>query len=298
MRIVKDTARVKVPASSGNLGPGFDSMGMAHDVWDDVSVTLTTGKSRVLILGEGNASLPKDESHLIVQTMRETFERVGAPVSGIELVCRNSIPQGKGMGSSAAALTAAVMLVRELLGKPEEFTRAEVLNIVAGYEGHPDNAAPAIYGGATLSWREGEGYQTVQLPVADAVKTTLLIPEEVLLTTTARAALPERVPLVDAAFNASRSALMVHALAQAPQLLFAATEDRLHQQYRADSMAHTSAVLAALREAGWPAVVSGAGPSILLFAEVDPVMVKILEEQGFRAVPSQQVRGAHAVAES
>ncbi len=295
MRIVKDTARVKVPASSGNLGPGFDSMGMAHDVWDEVSATLTTGTSRVVILGEGNNTLPKDETHLIVKTMHETFERLGAPTPGIELVCRNNIPHGKGMGSSAAALTAAVMLVRELLGAPDAFTKEEVLNIVAGYEGHPDNAAPAIYGGATVSWREGERYKTAQLTVSAQVKTSLLVPEEVLLTTTARAALPEMVPLVDAAFNASRSALMVHALAHEPELLFAATQDRLHQHYRAESMMHTTNVLEALREAGWPAVVSGAGPSILVFAEIEPAMANILAQQGFRTVDSKQVRGAHAV---
>lgn len=295
MRIVKDTARVKVPASSGNLGPGFDSMGMAHDVWDEVSATLTTGASRVVILGEGNQTLPKDESHLIVKTMHETLERLGAPTPGVDLVCRNNIPHGKGMGSSAAALTAGVMLVRELLGAPEAFTKEEVLNIVARYEGHPDNAAPAIYGGATVSWREGEGYKTAQLPVLKSVKTTLLVPDEVLLTTTARGVLPEKVPLVDAAFNASRSALMVYALTQDPELLFAATEDRLHQQYRAESMAHTAAVLAALREAGWPAIVSGAGPSILVFAEIDPAMANILAQQGFRTVDSQQVQGAHAI---
>lgn len=295
MRIVKDTARVKVPASSGNLGPGFDTMGMAHDVWDEVSATLTTGVSRVVILGEGNNTLPKDDSHLIVRTMRETFERLGAPTPGIDLVCRNSIPHGKGMGSSAAALAAGVMLVRELLGAPDAFTKDEVFNIVAGYEGHPDNAAPAIYGGATVSWREGERYKTAQLHVSQKVKTTLLVPDEVLLTATARAALPETVPLVDAAFNASRSALMVHALTQDPELLFAATGDRLHQQYRAESMAHTATVLKALREAGWPAVVSGAGPSILVFAEVDPAMANILAQQGFRTVNSRQVRGAHAV---
>ncbi|NLW14556.1 MAG: homoserine kinase [Trueperella sp.] len=295
MRIVKDTARVKVPASSGNLGPGFDSMGMAHDVWDEVSATLTTGASRVVILGEGNNTLPKDDSHLIVRTMRETFERLGAPTPGIDLVCRNSIPHGKGMGSSAAALAAGVMLVRELLGAPDAFTKDEVFNIVADYEGHPDNAAPAVYGGATVSWREGDRYKTAQLPVLQKVKTTLLVPDEVLLTAAARAALPDMVPLVDAAFNASRSALMVHALTQDPELLFAATDDRLHQQYRAESMVHTAAVLAALREAGWPAVVSGAGPSILVFAEVDPAMANIFAQQGFRTVDSKQVRGAHAV---
>ncbi|OFS67623.1 homoserine kinase [Trueperella sp. HMSC08H06] len=293
MRIVNDTARVRVPASSGNLGPGFDSMGMAHDVWDEVSATLTTGASKVIVVGEGHDTLPKDETHLIIRVMRETFERVGAPAAGIELVCRNAIPHGKGMGSSAAAVVAGVMLVREMLGSPAEFTLEQVLNIAAEYEGHPDNAAPAIYGGVTLSWTEGEGYRTAQLAVSPQVRTTLLVPHEVLPTTTARAVLPPTIPHADAAFNAGRAALLTHALASDPSLLFAATEDRLHQGYRADSMPHTAALLKALREAGWPAVVSGAGPTILLFAQVAPEMANILAKQGFRTVDSKQVAGAH-----
>lgn len=296
MRIVNDFARVKVPASSGNLGPGFDSMGMAHDLWDEVSATLTTGTSRAIVVGEGHDTLPKDGSHLIIRVMRETFERLGAPAAGIELVCRNSIAHGQGLGSSAAAVVAGVMLVRAMLGTPAEFTLEQVLNIAAEYEGHPDNAAPAIYGGTTLSWAEDSGYRTVRLNVSPKVKTTLLIPGEVLPTTTARAVLPASVPHADAAFNASRTALLTHALANDPTLLFAATQDRLHQGYRAESMAHTAAVLQALRDAGWPAVVSGAGPSILVFAEVGPAMANILAQQGYRTLNSRQVAGAHILA--
>ncbi|QOR46116.1 homoserine kinase [Trueperella pecoris] len=293
MRIVNDSARVRVPASSGNLGPGFDSMGMAHDVWDEVSATLTTGASKALIVGEGHDTLPKDGSHLIIRVMRETLERLGLPAAGVELVCRNSIPHGKGLGSSAAAIVAGVMLVRQLVGSPEEFTDEEVLNIASEYEGHPDNAAPAIYGGTTLSWAEGKGYRTVRLTVSPKVKTTLLVPSEILPTTTARAVLPASVPHTDAAFNAGRTALLTHALANAPSLLFAATQDKLHQDYRSEAMPHTAAVLGALRKAGWPAVVSGAGPSILLFAEVDPAMANIFAQQGYRTMNSRQVRGAH-----
>ncbi|QOQ39249.1 homoserine kinase [Trueperella pecoris] len=293
MRIVNDSARVRVPASSGNLGPGFDSMGMAHDVWDEVSATLTTGASKALIVGEGHDTLPKDGSHLIIRVMRETLERLGLPAAGVELVCRNSIPHGKGLGSSAAAIVAGVMLVRQLVGSPEEFTDEEVLNIASEYEGHPDNAAPAIYGGTTLSWAEGKGYRTVRLTVSPKVKTTLLVPSEILPTTTARAVLPASVPHTDAAFNAGRTALLTHALANDPSLLFAATQDKLHQDYRSEAMPHTAAVLGALRKAGWPAVVSGAGPSILLFAEVDPAMANIFAQQGYRTMNSRQVRGAH-----
>lgn len=272
-------------------------MGMAHDVWDEVSATLTTGASKVIVVGEGHETLPKDGSHLIVRVMRETLEHVGLPAAGIDLVCRNAIPHGKGLGSSAAAIVAGVMLVRELMGAPEEFTLAEVLNIAAKYEGHPDNAAPAIYGGATVSWAEGEGYRTAQLALSPKVRTTLLVPSEVLATTTARAVLPATVPHADAAFNAGRTALLTHALANDPSLLFAATEDRLHQGYRADAMPHTATVLRALREAGWPAVVSGAGPSILVFAEVNPAMAHIFAQQGYRTIASKQVPGAYGVSQ-
>lgn len=295
MRLVTDYARVRVPATSGNLGPGFDSMGMAHDIWDDVSVTMTTGATRVTILGEGKDELPRDESHLTVRAMRAALAYVDAPAGGIELVARNGISQGKGLGSSAAAVVAGILLVRGLVDHPEYLDDATVLELATEFEGHPDNAAPAIYGGTTVSWHDGENWKTAKLDVAPEVKTTLLVPTEILPTSTARAVLPEQVPHADAAFNASRSALLTHALANDPKLLFAATQDRLHQDYRADSMPHTSAVLCALRDAGWPAVVSGAGPSILVFAKVDAQMTQILQAQGFAVVPSQQVRGAHLV---
>ncbi|MFY9263708.1 MAG: homoserine kinase [Actinomycetaceae bacterium] len=295
MRFAIDYARVRVPATSGNLGPGFDSMGMAHDIWDDVSATITTGPTKITILGEGKDTLARDESHLVIRAMHRTMERVGVSQAGIELVARNAIEHGKGLGSSAAAVVAGILLVRELIDHPEVLDEAAMLDIAAEFEGHPDNAAPAIYGGATVSWKQGESYRTARLPVSDAVHTTLLIPAEVLPTSQARAALPMQVPLADASFNAGRTALLAHALAHAPQFLFEATEDRLHQGYRASAMRHTADLLAALRNAGWPAVVSGAGPTILVFAQVDSQTRRVIEGQGFKVVPSKQVRGAHAV---
>lgn len=295
MRLVTDYARVRVPATSGNLGPGFDSMGMAHDLWDDVSVTMTTGATHVTILGEGKDDLPRDESHLTVRAMRAALAFVDAPAGGIELVARNGIYQGRGLGSSAAAVVAGILLVRGLIDHPEVLDDATVLELATEFEGHPDNAAPAIYGGATVSWHDGEHWATANVNVAPNVHTTLLVPNEMLPTTTARSVLPEHVPHADAAFNASRSALLTHALANDPKLLFAATADRLHQSYRADAMPQTSAVLGALRDAGWPAVVSGAGPSILVFASLDTQMTRILQAQGFAVVPSRQVRGAYLV---
>lgn len=295
MRIVTNTARVRVPATSGNLGPGFDAMGMAHDLWDDVSVRVTTGASSAEIYGEGAASLPRDDSHLILQAMRVTLDRVQAPHAGFELTCHNNIPQSRGLGSSAAAIVAGIMLVRGLIDHPEQLDDELVLQIATELEGHPDNAAPAIFGGAVLSWTTDGKTHSAHLQVRPDIYTTLLVPDEVLATSTARAALPAQVPHKDAAFNLSRSALLVHALARAPQLLFAATEDRLHQGYRGDSMPHSARVLHALRNAGWPAVISGAGPSLLVFAKLDERIAKVLAAEGFRAIPSQQVRGAHLI---
>ena len=146
MRFARATAAVRVPATSGNLGPGFDSMGMAHNLWDEVHVRLTTGATRVVIQGQGRASLPTDESHLIVRAMRRGFQAAGLPEAGIELTCRNGIYQGRGLGSSAAAVVAGLLLVRGLVDHPEEFDDAAVLSLATGFEGHPDNAAPALHG--------------------------------------------------------------------------------------------------------------------------------------------------------
>lgn len=293
MRLAHDHARVRVPATSGNLGSGFDCLGMAHDLWDEVSATLTTGATRVTILGEGAKDLPHDESHLIVRVMRETLERFGLPCGGIDLVCRNSIKQGRGLGSSAAAVVAGLMLVRGLIDQPHELDNATLLRLAMEYEGHPDNAAPCIYGGVTLSWTGAQGeVRTAQLPVHPDVHAALLVPSEILPTSEARAVLPASVPHKDAVFEASRSALLVHALGRCPQLLFDATEDRLHQGYRAASMPHSAAMLTALRDAGWPAVISGAGPSILLFAPVDPGLAQVASSHGFQVIDSQVSSGA------
>ncbi|MCI7551584.1 MAG: homoserine kinase [Actinomycetaceae bacterium] len=296
MRIGNDHVRVRVPATSGNLGPGFDSMGMAHDVWDEVSVTLTTGPTKVVVLGEGSATLPKDGSHLIVRVMREVMDRLGLPLAGIELVCRNKIEQGKGLGSSAAAIVAGLMLVKGLLDNPDELSNEAMLDIATEYEGHPDNAAPAIYGGATLSWESAHGgVDTVPLVVHPEVQTSLLVPQEILPTAQARSVLPDQVPHRDAVLQASRAAMLVYALEHDPRLLLEATGEWLHQDYRADSMPKSIALLRALRDAGWPAVISGAGPSILVFSKIDSEMANAVARQGFAVVNSRQVQGAHIV---
>lgn len=297
MRLARSTARVKVPATSGNLGPGFDSLGIAHSLWDSVAVRLVTGKSHVTIHGAGKGALPTDESHLIVKVIRRTLELAGLPQSGIELMCRNSIPQGRGLGSSAAAVVAGIELVRGLIDTPEALTPEVMLEIATEFEGHPDNAAPAIYGGATVSWMEKGTPRAVGLPVSDQLRMTLLVPQVELLTATARSVLPQTVPHVDAAFNAARSAMMVVALAGNFDVMMEATEDKLHQNYRADAMPASAQVLRALREAGWPAVVSGAGPSLLVFDTLDQTTSRMLEERGFTSIPSTCGEGAHILAD-
>ncbi|MEV4411089.1 homoserine kinase [Catellatospora sp. NPDC049609] len=253
---------VLAPATSANLGPGFDALGLALDLCDEVTAWVTEdGKTSVEVTGEGAGELPQDETHLIVRAMRDTFAELGVQPAGLALHCRNRIPQARGLGSSSAAITAGVTLANALAGG--RLTRADEVRIAGRLEGHPDNIAPCLLGGFTIAWTEPGGARAVSLPVAPEIRPTVLVPAVRGLTEQARAALPATVPHPDAAFNAGRSALLVHALTAAPGLLFEATEDRLHQGYRAAGMPQTAELVARLREAGVAAVVSGAGPSVL-----------------------------------
>ncbi len=265
MRYATDHVTVTVPATAGNLGPGFDSLGMALGTIDEVEVwALGSPRIEIEIEGEGADSLPRDESHLIVRAIREASDAAGLPHTGLRIVARNAIPHGRGLGSSAAAVVAGIAAVRGLLAEPEALDNETMLRLATEFEGHPDNAAPAIWGGATVAWLDHEGAHAVPLAVASGIETAVLIPHAVLPTKQARAVLPELVPHRDAAFNAGRAALLVAALSGHPERLWAATEDRLHQGYRASVMPAAAAMIAYLRERGLPAVVSGAGPSVLV----------------------------------
>ena len=268
MRYAADHVRVSVPATAGNLGPGFDALGMALGVTDEVEVwALGAPTVEIEIEGEGADSLPHDETHLIVRALREAADAVGASHSGLRIVARNSIPHGRGLGSSAAAVVAGIAAMRGLIAEPELLGSKQMLRLATQFEGHPDNAAPAIYGGATAAWQDADGAHAVPLTVATGIETAVLIPHSVLPTKQARAVLPESVPHADAAFNVGRAALLVAALAGAPDRLFAATEDRLHQGYRAKILPAADAMVRRLREQGVAAVVSGAGPSVLVFGQ-------------------------------
>ncbi|AGZ45745.1 homoserine kinase [Actinoplanes friuliensis] len=266
LTFVSEPVRVSTPATSANLGPGFDSLGLALTLYDDLSARVTGDSFTVSVSGEGAGELPADESHLVVRAMLATFDELGERPKGVAVECVNRIPQARGLGSSSAAIVGGVQLARALVR--EQLSDEDALRIAARLEGHPDNVAPCLLGGFTIAWTEGAGSRAVRLDVADGVQATVFVPEERGLTSTARAALPSAVPHADAAFNAGRTALLVHALTREPALLLAATEDRLHQGYRAEAMPGTASLVASLRSVGVAAVVSGAGPTVLALTPV------------------------------
>ncbi|AXO36442.1 homoserine kinase [Micromonospora sp. B006] len=261
--------RVRVPATSANLGPGFDALGLALGRHDDVTAEVTGGGVQVSVTGEGAGELPADERHLIVTAMRATFDALGAQPAGLTLECENRIPQARGLGSSSAAIVAGVLAARALVADGQQRMDDDAaLRLAAELEGHPDNVAPCLLGGFTIAWTEPGGARAVSLPVAPAVRPTVFVPAERGLTSVARAALPATVPHADAALNAGRAALLVHALTADPALLLPATVDRLHQEQRAPGMPATAALVGALRASGVAAVVSGAGPTVLALSQV------------------------------
>jgi homoserine kinase len=268
---------VRVPASSANLGPGFDSMGLALAVYDVVTVEASAPDARgpratVDVTGEGAGTVPTGEDHLVVRAIRTGLDRAGVEPPNVHLRCVNAIPHGKGLGSSAGAVVAGLMAARGLLAEPERLEDCTLFALATAAEGHPDNAAAALFGGFVLSW-VGEGAGPGHLPAAryvgltvDArVRLVVCVPDADLPTSAARAMLPAAVPHGDAAFTAARAALLVEALTRRPQLLLEATRERLHQAQRGPAMPATSALLASLRDFGVAAVVSGAGPSLLAF---------------------------------
>jgi homoserine kinase len=263
--------RVRVPATSANLGPGFDALGLALAVYDDVVVRVSDEGLYVDVAGEGADKLPRTARHLVVRALKAGFEALGGQPRGLEVVCANRIAQGRGLGSSAAAIVAGVVAARALvLGGEEALDDTAALEVAAELEGHPDNVAACLYGGLTVAWTpEGEPARAVRLEPAPGLRPVLFVPTTTASTSRVRKLLPEAVPHAEAARNAGRVALLVHALTTPgadPVELLAGTEDWLHQPYRAQAMPRTTALIEQLRGDGVPAVVSGAGPSVLAFA--------------------------------
>ncbi len=280
--------RVSIPATSANLGPGFDSLGLALDLRDDL-VAMVTDDPGVLVevAGEGCDEVPLDESHLVVQAMAAGFAWLGVRPTGFVLRCTNVIPHGRGLGSSAAAIVGGITLARAMVDDgAERMTDEDVLQLALTFESHPDNLAAAVYGGFTIAWLNDDGSATaVRRDVHPDVTVRLLVPGSSVLTTTARAALPATVPFADASFNIARTALLVHALTTDPGLLHAATADRLHQQARARVYPESVNLVDRLRSAGVAAVVSGAGPSVLAFTTSDSAsMIENLTDADWQAL--------------
>ncbi|GIF75721.1 homoserine kinase [Asanoa siamensis] len=269
---VDGAVRVRVPATSANLGPGFDALGLALGLHDDVAAWVTDRGWHVDVAGEGAGELPTGADHLVARAMTATFERLGGAPRGVAIECVNRIPQARGLGSSSAAIVAGVQLARALVRDGTALLDdAGALALAAELEGHPDNVAPCLLGGFVIAWADA-GFRAVRLAPDERVRATVFIPSQRGLTAQARAALPATVPHHDAAFGAGRAALLVHALTAEPDLLFPATEDRLHQGYRAPGMPATAALVDELRGRGVAAVVSGAGPTVLALTSgpIDP----------------------------
>lgn len=277
---VGTTFVARSPASSANLGPGFDSFGLALGLYDEVSVQARPagdGPSvELTVHGAGQGHVPLTEDHLVVRSLRSGLAHAGVPQPALRLACRNAIPHGRGLGSSAAAIAVGLVLAQALVANRDRLDDDAVFALASAAEGHPDNAAAALYGGFTLAWSDpatgGSRLpvpHVVRLDVDPRISAVVCVPEVELATSKARAMLPAVVPHGDAAFNAGRAALLVEALTRRPDLLLAATEDRLHQEQRAPAMPQSSALLHAVRERGAAAVVSGAGPSVLVLGVGD-----------------------------
>ncbi len=270
---------IEVPATSANLGPGFDSLGLALELRDRYTAEIvpgsagragTTREVRVEVIGEGaGGGVALGADNLVARAVAAGLAFLGEEQpAAIRLRCENRIPHGRGLGSSSAAVVGGIALARALSDRGERvLDDAAAIALASELEGHPDNAAPAVLGGATVAWTaDGGGGCGVRVAVAPELVALVAIPAGALSTSTARGLLPAEVPMADAVFNVSRAALLVHALGRAPELLVEATADRLHQDRRQSAYPLSHALVADLRAAGFAAAISGAGPSVVVVA--------------------------------
>ncbi|MDO5750763.1 MAG: homoserine kinase [Rothia sp. (in: high G+C Gram-positive bacteria)] len=284
---------VRVPASSANLGPGYDSMGLALGFYDELSVERIESGLEFVLSGEGSEDVPRDASHLVVRSMAAAFAAAGLQVlPGLRLTAHNRIPHSRGMGSSASAIVAGVFAANELLPFEFRLSREQLLQVASDMEGHPDNVAPSLFGNASVSWGQPGAWRSANVPVHPSIIPVVAVPDYEVSTKQARSLIPASVPHEEAAANSARAALLVRALSHAPHFLMEATVDYLHQGYRVPAMMPSAALVAFLREEEIPAVISGAGPTVLAFArsrdEIE-VIREAIEE--FEAHDPQSVDG-------
>lgn len=278
---------VTVPASTANLGPGFDTLGLAVGLYDVVEVEAVDAGLDIRVHGEGEGDVPLDERHLVVRALRSGLHEAGVGVGGLRIVCHNRIPHSRGLGSSAAAAVAGVAAASGLAGGEHPtgaLDDATLIQLSSAFEGHPDNAAACVLGGGVVSWtnipvdgRSAPEYHAVGVPVHPDISATALIPDFHASTEAIRRVLPSDVSHQDARFNVSRAALAPLALSQHPELLWEATRDRLHQPYRAEVLPVTTEWVNRLRNLGFPAFLSGAGPTVMVLSTT-AVNEALLEE--------------------
>ena len=261
--------QVQVPATSANLGPGFDSFGLALGMHDRyVAQILDDAGLDIDVTGEGADDVPRTDKNLLVKAMYKGFDFLGGKPKGVAVRALNVIPHGRGLGSSASAIVGGLSLARTLvLTGSDKMSDEKLLQLATDMEGHPDNVAAALYGNAVVAWQEDQHgksvAQAISLNVDIRIRAIAFIPSTAVATSKARKMLPETIPHRDAARNSANSALLVHALTLRPDLLFRATEDFLHQSYRSEAMPASFALLNKLRGAGVAAFISGAGPTVL-----------------------------------
>lgn len=289
------TFQLSVPATSANLGPGYDTMGLALGLYDEITVQASPragaeASIEISVEGEGSATLPRDASHLVVTLVEKILAAKGYSLPDLQVRAQNNIPHSRGLGSSASAVASAVMTADALL--PQGLTDDEKLQIGSRIEGHPDNYVPALRGGVAISWQQQPeretparpgAFRTARLSPHAQLRTVVAVPNFEQSTQVARDLLPADVPHAAAARNSARAALLVHALTTAPELLLEATEDSLHQEQRRPAFPGSMALVDSLRAAGFAAVISGAGPSVLVLAAGD--------EQAERAAEHIVARG-------
>jgi homoserine kinase len=281
--------QVQVPASSANLGPGFDAFGLAlamHDryvaqVLDDVILDID-------VTGEGADEVPRNDKNLLVKAMYKGFDFLGGRPKGLAIRALNVNPHGRGLGSSASAIIGGLVLARALvLNGEDHMSDIQLLSLATDMEGHPDNVSASLFGGATISWFEVEKHKSsahcIHLNVDSRIQAMAYIPSKALPTSKARKMLPETIPFADAVRNTTNAAVMSHALTTRPDLLFVATEDFLHQSYRAEAMPESYALVQKLRGAGVAAFISGAGPTVLALHTADQREVEELKLAGGKA---------------
>ncbi|WP_454791301.1 homoserine kinase [Mycolicibacterium lutetiense] len=264
------TATAVVAASSANLGPGFDSLGLALSLYDEIIVETTESGLRLEVEGEGAGQVPLDATHLVVRAIEAGLQATGHRAAGLIVRCRNEIPHSRGLGSSAAAVVGGLAVVNGLVAQAgsDPMTEDQLIQLSSEFEGHPDNAAAAVLGGAVVSWTETDDdgrprYRAVPVRVHPDIRLFPAVPQQRSSTSETRAVLPEQVSHIDARFNLSRAALLVVALTERPDLLMTATQDVLHQPQRAAAMPASAEYLQLLRRSGIAAVLSGAGPTVL-----------------------------------